>query len=107
MSMRFADGYAGPVRSRRLRSGLRTRLLGIIVCAHDAARHFQAGQQVDVARETADRRRGHAGFLIDTAERYPFPLELGKCGSLVLRAAVEGADRAALKTAFSHNVELW
>jgi hypothetical protein len=44
MSVRFADGYTSPARLRWLGSGLRTRILGIIVCAHNVGRHFQAGQ---------------------------------------------------------------
>ena len=44
---------------------------GTVVCPRQVARHFQTGQQLDIARDTAGRRRGNALPPVDTDKLRP------------------------------------
>src|ERR1700732_2564232 len=68
--------------------------------------HFQASQQLDIAREIAGCRLGRAGYPVHTGILRPRFLELPKCGSFVARAAGLIDARSTLNTALPHGVEL-
>jgi hypothetical protein len=70
-------------------AGAPTRIRRVKVLLPDPACHFQAGQQLDIAREIADRRLAHTGLLVGTGELGPRLLKLPKRDSFVARAAVE------------------
>jgi hypothetical protein len=71
----------------------------------DPACHFQTGQQLDIAREIADRRLAHTGLRVGTGELGPRLLKLPKRDSFVARAAVEVDYRSGLKTTLSYYTE--
>ena len=51
------DGYSGAAGPHRICPLQAARIVAGVV---GIARHFQTGQQIDIAREAADRRRGNA-----------------------------------------------
>jgi hypothetical protein len=77
-----------------------------IVFVRAVAFHFQTGQELDVAPETADCCFHRAGLRIFTRELRPFRSELPECGTFILSASVEDISCSALKMAFPNNVEL-
>src|ERR1700724_693517 len=97
-----ADSYSGAGWSHRIWP---FRIARVFVGVVDFAGHFQTGQKLDITRETADRRHGETGALVDTGKLRPICLELFKRRSFVLRDAVEFDGRPALKPALSHDIE--
>src|SRR3984957_179429 len=97
-----ADSYSGAGWSHRIWP---FRIARIFVGVVDFAGHFQTGQELDVACETADRRHGETGALVDTGKLRPICLELFKRRGFVLMAAIDVGGRTSLKTAFFRNVE--
>jgi hypothetical protein len=74
--------------------------------ASDIACHFQAGQQLDITRETTDRRRGNAIPLVGPGKLRPRFLKLSKGRTFVVGAAVDFDSYSALEAALSNNIEL-
>jgi hypothetical protein len=81
-------------------------LVVVVVRALGVSCHFQASQQLDIAREIAGCRLGRAGFPVRTEILRPRFLELPKCGSFVARAAGQIDARSTLNSALPHGVEL-
>src|SRR6266481_1207692 len=97
ISLLFCDGLA--------QLWICAGLVIVVVRALSVARHFQASQQLDIARETPDCRLGRAGLPVRTGILRPRLLELPKCGSFVARAAGHIGSRSTLETALPHGVE--
>src|SRR6516164_9410182 len=88
----------------RLATGVapaRCRVSATLPLAPDVARHFQTSQQLDIARETADRRLRDAGALVGADKLRPQRFELRKRGDSVLRALAEVHGGFPLKTTLS------
>src|SRR6516162_8548277 len=102
--MTIPDGPAPPkgiVSINRWSSGNRPGSCSIaMLLIPDVACDFQLGQQLDIARDTIDRRLRHTDALVGTDKPPPLIFELVKRSRFIPGAAIDVGDVSTLIAAF-------